>query len=194
MDNKATIYYTFIGASAFSFPVIHKGRKIFVSFSPTINGISRYITTDKQLANKICQHRWFRMGLITMKKEETLTIKHKEPEKPAIIPEKPVYSIIGRKMASKIPDYATGNTPKSFDNAGNIHKDDLVSASTDEVATSNQAEEPNNNFKLEDVTSFMEAKEYFTTVLGVNRSLCGNKEAISALCKQYNIEFPNYKL
>ena len=58
------------------------------------------------------------------------------------------------------------------------------------------AEEPSavSQFTPESVTSLLEAKEYFTTVLGVDRSLCTTKEAIAALCGQYNVEFPNYRL
>jgi hypothetical protein len=44
----------------------------------------------------------------------------------------------------------------------------------------------------EDVTSFMEAKEFFITNYGVQRSDVANKEAVSQLCKQYNVTFPNY--
>ena len=49
-------------------------------------------------------------------------------------------------------------------------------------------------FVTDDVTSFMEAKEFFINNYGVARSEVTNKEAIAQLCKQYNVTFPNYPL
>lgn len=206
MDNNSTIYYKFTADSAFNFPVTHRGRKIFVNFSLPVNGVSRFLTTDKGLADKICAHRWFRMGLIHMVEEKESAPAQKVAQKPsAPAPQKPAYSIIGRKMAAKMPSFMSGS--HVFDNAGSLHKDadaaESDASQSAEAQTASESAEPqqqapteeaSQQFRLEDVTSFLEAKEYFTSVMGVNRSLASSKEAIAALCRQYNITFPNYKL
>ena len=47
---------------------------------------------------------------------------------------------------------------------------------------------------IENVTSFLEAKDFFEVRFKVPRSQCGNKEALSSLCKEHGIQFPNYPL
>ena len=181
-----TTYYNFTAASAFSFPVMHRGRKVFVSFSAPVNGVSRYLTTDKALADKICAHRWFRLGLIRLRVEtEGDAPASREPERPATVPERKEYSIMGRTMAPKIPTFRNpiDNSQLIIDNSG-----------TDEAPAADADEEEAPAFSADDVTSFLEAKEYFITVMGVDRSLCTNKEALARLCEQYGVEFPNYNL
>lgn len=47
---------------------------------------------------------------------------------------------------------------------------------------------------IENVTSFLEAKDFFEVRFKVPRSQCGNKETLSSLCKEHGIQFPNYPL
>lgn len=181
-------YYNFTSSSALSFSVIHRGRKLFVNFSLPINGVARYMTRDEGLAKKICAHRWFRQGLIQLAvQDEADTVSQKRDEKPATVPEHPTYTILGKPMSPKIPTFRHP-----------IPVDEPVQESPAEEVAGEEvpAEEPSavSQFTPESVTSFLEAKEYFTTVLGVDRSLCTTKEAIAALCGQYNVEFPNYRL
>ena len=49
-------------------------------------------------------------------------------------------------------------------------------------------------FVADEVTSFMEAKEFFITNYGVQRSDVSSRDAIAALCKELNVTFPNYPL
>ena len=181
-------YYNFTAPSALSFSVVHRGRKMFVNFSLPINGVARYMTKDEGLAKKICAHRWFRQGLIRLSvQEEADAVPQKRDEKPATVPEHPSYTILGKPMSPKIPTFCHP-----------VPADEPVQETPTEEATGEEVpvEEPSavSQFTPECVTSFMEAKEYFTTVLGVDRSLCTTKEAIAALCGQYNVEFPNYRL
>ena len=62
--------------------------------------------------------------------------------------------------------------------------------------TTEQSEEQQNSqsFVADEVSSFMEAKEFFITNFGVQRSDVASKDAVAALCKEYNVTFPNYPL
>lgn len=181
--------YKFKSRSAFSFAVHHKGRQVYVNFSAAYRGLSFFITKDETLAEKIRQHRWYKQGRIT---EEVVEIQGPK-EQPAYVPTPPEarkkYSILGRTM--------TGGAPKRQEALINqaaqvvertIQSQKPVEQKPDETAP----QEVQDTFKAEDVSTFMEAKEFFITNFGVARSECSTKEAISVLCSQYNVEFPNY--
>ena len=63
-------------------------------------------------------------------------------------------------------------------------------------STTEKSEEQQNpqSFVADEVSSFMEAKEFFITNFGVQRSDVASKDAVAALCKEYNVSFPNYPL
>ena len=65
-----------------------------------------------------------------------------------------------------------------------------------ENLTTEQSEEQQNpnSFVADEVSSFMEAKEFFITNYGVQRSDVASKDAVAALCKEYNVVFPNYPI
>lgn len=203
-------YYNFTAYSAMSFPIVHRGRKIFVNFSLPVNGVARYLTKDKELAEKICKHRWFRQGLIRMTEEnENENLAKTAPETPAILPHKPSYSILGKPMSAKIPTFSSPVAPENDD------KEDLSEEKTlpegpaessmetvgmpittetvsDDIVT--DTDETEEQFTPESVSSFLEAREYLVNRLGIDRELCQNKQAIASICEKYGISFPNYKL
>lgn len=179
--------YKFKSRSAFSFAVQHQGRQVYVNFSAAYRGLSFYITKDEKLAEKIRQHRWFKQGRIT---EEVVEIKPRQPE-PAYVPKAPEppkpYSILGKSMTG-------GQKQKReavIEQAAKAIEQSMPAASE---PAEQEKQQDSGAFRAEDVTSFMEAKEFFITNFGVSRSECATKEALSALCREFNVEFPNYPL
>lgn len=172
--------YKFTAKSAFSFAVTHNGRQMYVTFSPAYRGLSFFITTDESLAQKIRLHRWFRDGRISEQVVEIRPAKEEKPYTPVAPPEPKRYSILGKSMATVQPA-----KPQQAEEA--VVKENFT---TEQPA---QPEQPA-AFVTDDVTSFMEAKEFFINNYGVARSEVTNKEAIAQLCKQYNVTFPNYPL
>lgn len=177
-------YYNFSAHSAVSFAVVHGGRRFFVNFSPCISGVSRYLTTDKKLADKIMAHKWFRQGLITLK------VEVENEEKPASKVEL-IDDAVKTKAAS------SGFTLSSLKaQAATV----IPAASTTEQMTSVTetespalAEEEKTNFSTDEVSTFVEARQYMIDVLGITTPI-KSKEDMLNLCKEYGIEFPNYPL
>lgn len=173
--------YKFTSRSAFSFAVTHNGRQMYVNFSPTYRGISLYITTDESLAKKIRAHRWYREGRITDQIVEVQPAKKEKPYQPVMPPEPKKYSILGKPMAVNQPQ-------KPQQKEESVVKENLI------TEQSEVQQEPQQTFVADEVTSFMEAKEFFITNYGVQRSDVSSRDAIAALCKELNVTFPNYPL
>ena len=84
-----------------SFAVIHCGRMMYINFSAFFRGKSTYHTTDRELAEKIRAHKWYREGRITEIIEEDEDVIHDENEENSVLQEKEVkqrYSILGKRM------------------------------------------------------------------------------------------------
>lgn len=166
--------YKFTSRSALSFATTHNGRQMYVSFSPAYRGLAYFITTDEALAAKIRAHRWFRDGRIQEQVVDILPAAEEKKFTPTAPPEPKRYSILGKPMAATQP-------AKKEETARPV-----------EAVETEALQESSTAIVAEDVTSFMEAKEFFITNYGVQRSDVANKEAVSQLCKQYNVTFPNY--
>lgn len=168
--------YKFTSRSALSFATTHNGRQMYVTFSPAYRGLAFFITTDEALAAKIRAHRWYRDGRIQEQVVDILPAAEEKKFTPTAPPEPKRYSILGKPMATTQP------------------------AKQEEAARPAEAAEPeapqeaSTAIVAEDVTSFMEAKEFFITNYGVQRSEVANREALAQLCKQYSVTFPNYPL
>jgi len=176
--------FKFTSRSSLSFSVNAHGRQAYVNFSPAYRGLSYFITKDEVLAARIRAHRWFREGRITEAVEELLPPKKEQAYIQAPMPEKKKYSILGKTMAAprqKQEPATEASTASS------------VTPESPERPES-AAEEPAPSIISEDVASFMEAKEFFITNYGVQRSDVSTKEAVAALCRQFNVVFPNYPL
>lgn len=170
--------YKFTSRSALSFAVAHNGRQTYVTFSPAYRGLSYFITTDESLAQKIRKHRWYREGRINEQIVEIKPAKEEKPFQPTMPPEPKKYSILGKPMAVAQPV-----------------KSQQQEAPQAKAITAEQAPtETAPALVAEDVTSFMEAKEFFITNYGLSRAEVANKEAIAQLCKEHNITFPNYQV
>lgn len=177
--------FKFTSHSALSFSVSVHGRQTYINFSPAYRGLSYFITTDELVAEKVRAHRWFREGRIKESVEELIPAKKEHPYIQAPMPEKKKYSILGKTMAA----------PKSVNpQRQDMEEDRVVKEEPTVEGTTDNAENGVSSFVAEDVTSFMEAKEFFITNFGIQRSEMPTKEAVSALCGQYNVVFPNYPL
>ena len=172
--------YKFRSRSALSFAVMYEGRQMYVNFSPAYRGLSYFITTDPALAEKVRKHRWFREGRITEEVVEIQPAKETKPFQPTMPPEPKKYSILGKSMASAMP-------AKPQQKEEPVIKENLM-------AQQPAVEQDGTPFVADEVSSFMEAKEFFITNYGVQRSDVASKDAVAALCKEYNVTFPNYPL
>lgn len=173
--------YKFTSRSALSFAVTQNGRQTYVTFSPTYRGLSFFITTDESLAEKIRKHRWYREGRIKEQIVEIKPAKEEKPFQPTMPPEPKKYSILGKSMATRTPVKPQQQQEES-----------PVISETPTVKQ--EPQEALSGMVAEEVTSFMEAKEFFITNYGVARSEVANKEAVAQLCREYSIHFPNYQL
>jgi hypothetical protein len=193
--------YKFRSQSVPSFQVTHRGRKQYINFASTGNGISMFITEDECLARKICAHRWFREGRITL--ETTDTGQTKKPTTlhapQAKIPE--AYAVSGHKMSAlpyeKPTDNLSGtgwtpNAPTSL-GVGEQRIDKDASEGEEEESRSDAAtDEATPTIPAESVSSLIEAREFFSVNYGVDRSLVKTKAAVAGLCAAYHVEFVNY--
>ena len=171
--------YKFTSRSALSFAVTHGGRQMYVTFSPAYRGLAYFITTDESLAVKIRAHRWFREGRINEQVVDILPPAEEKKFTPTAPPEPKKYSILGRSMASSMP--AASKAVQQDQSQASFPEEDQ-----------NPKEQASSSIVADEVSSFMEAKEFFITNYGVQRSDVASKDAISALCKEYNVTFPNY--
>lgn len=175
--------YKFRAASALNFSLVHNGRTMYIAFSPAYRGVSMFITDDATLAEKIKQHRWYREGRMTLTVEDAA---EKAPEvKPSVatVPERKAFNLSSMKVHVSPPEPAQeaviGNPP--FD------------TNVDDATLVNEGEE-SEGMKAEDVSSFMEAKEFMIDNFGIARSECPNKAVLASLMEQYGVEFPNYEI
>lgn len=175
------LQYKFKAGSSLSFAVVNRGRSMYVNFSPAYRGVAIYITTDEALAEKIKAHRWFREGRISLMVEDL--DKKKEKSEASIVaasaPARKPFNLMSMKVSAPAASAPVAEKPvpeqtPAMDSVG--------------------AEEENEGMKVDDVSSFMEAKEYFIANHGVARGECSSKEALSVLCERYGVVFPNYEL
>lgn len=182
-------YYNFSAPSALSFAVVHGGRRFFVNFSAGTGGISRYLTADKKLADKIMAHRWYRQGLITLKIEQeaeqaqTVSAASIETSGSVVIPAaKSAFNLSSMKAQPAYPaDYLEEGVASTVQQA----------PAAGETAVQSEDNKP--NFSLDEVSSFTEARQYMIDVLGVTTPIKSRDDLLN-LCTQYGIEFPNYPL
>lgn len=178
--------YKFVANSSLSFAVIHCGRMMYINFSAFFRGKSTYHTTDRELAEKIRAHKWYREGRITEIIEEDEDVIHDKNEENSVLQEKEVkqrYSILGERMCTYIPPASSNQEEKE-------------SRSTEQTGEKEEVIQEDRDIQedIENVTSFLEAKDFFEVRFKVPRSQCGNKETLSSLCKEHGIQFPNYPL
>ncbi len=187
--------YKFVANSSLSFAVIHCGRMMYVNFSAFFRGKSTYHTTDRELAEKIRAHKWYREGRITETIEEDEDVIHDENDVNSVLQKTEVkqrYSILGKRMCTYIPPASSNQEEKESESAEPTKEKESESA--EPTKEKGIQEDRDIQEDIENVTSFLEAKDFFEVRFKVPRSQCGNKEALSSLCKEHGIQFPNYPL
>ena len=169
--------YRFRAQSKLSFPIQHNGRNTYVSFGSLYSGVSRFMTTDAILAEKIRKHQWFRIGLI--KEDEPIVIEKEENQSTPVAEEQQVQetSIFGKPLFS-------GEEPEESTQPEETH--------TVEDEDTNQDE--TQGIRPEDVTSLVEAKDYLKTYYAAPREAIATRDKVIEFCKQNNIVFPNLDL
>lgn len=167
--------YRFRAQSKLSFPVQHNGRNTYVSFGSLYSGVSRFMTTDAKLAEKIRKHQWFRIGLI--KEDEPIVIKKEENQSTPVAEEQQAQetSIFAQPLFSGTEPKATEDEPK---------------ATEDEDTNQDETQ----GIRPEDVTSLVEAKDYLKTYYAAPREAIATRDKVIEFCKQNNIVFPNLDL
>lgn len=108
--------YKFVANSSLSFAVIHCGRMMYVNFSAFFRGKSTYHTTDRELAEKIRAHKWYREGRITETIEEDEDVIHDENDVNSVLQKTEVkqrYSILGKRMCTYIPPASSNQEEKN---------------------------------------------------------------------------------
>ena len=181
---------------------------MYINFSAFFRGKSTYHTTDRKLAEKIRAHKWYREGRITEIIEEDEDVIHDENEENSVLQEKEVkqrYSILGKRMCTYIPPASSNQEEKesrSTEQTGEKESrsteqtGEKESRSTEQTGEKEEVIQEDRDIQedIENVTSFLEAKDFFEVRFKVPRSQCGNKETLSSLCKEHGIQFPNYPL
>jgi hypothetical protein len=161
---------------------------MFVNFSSSFRGNSTFFTSDEQLAEKIRAHRWFREGRIQEIVIESTPQDETKAEAAAQTTTKTEvkYSITGKRF---VRTTATIPTTPADDDKGEETTPDTTE-SPDETTNEEQKVELN----PDDVTTFMEAKEYLIEAYGIKRSTIRTKDAMAEVCKEKGITFKNYDL
>ena len=182
--------YRFRSQSKLSFPIQHNGRNTYVSFGSLYSGVSRFMTTDALLAEKIRKHQWFRIGLI--KEDEPIVIKKEENQSTPVAEEQQAQetSIFGKPLFS-------GEEPEESTQPEETHTvedEDTNQEETHTVEDEDTNQDETQGIRPEDVTSLVEAKDYLKTYYAAPREAIATRDKVIEFCKQNNIVFPNLDL
>lgn len=123
---------------------------MYVNFSAFFRGKSTYHTTDRELAEKIRAHKWYREGRITETIEEDEDVIHDENDVNSVLQETEVkqrYSILGKRMCTYIPPASSKQEEKESESAEPTKEKGIQ-------------EDRDIQEDIENVTSFLEAKDF----------------------------------
>jgi hypothetical protein len=186
--------YHFTAKSSLSFRVIHRGREMYVTFSQCFRGCASFFTEDESLARQIRQHRWFREGRIK-EVEDTEESKPQPASTPAsTAPARKAYTTAGMRFAASSPASAKteAQTEEVTPAEDPVSEEAVVAASSFDEEDLSVSQD--SLLRPEEVTSFMEAKEYITTHFEVDRNALRSKQDLADFCAQHGITFDNYPL
>jgi hypothetical protein len=166
-----------------------------VKFSAPYNGVSRYNTRDEVVAKQIRKSQVFRGGMIVeddavqcqAKKTVILAEPKKAPE-PKNTPAWMRQSVkVGGRKAADYPQPTTISSSKEDKSAGMA----LEEKAAVKPANSNPKVVQDEMFQmsLEDVETYMDAKQYVNDVLHADLT---RKEEVKAYCMEHNVVFPNF--
>ena len=193
---KSDKLYRFRSKSQHILVISYLGRKMKVKFSAPYNGVSRYNTRDEVVAKQIRKSQAFRGGMIVeddavqcqAKKTVILTEPKKAPE-PKNTPAWMRQSVkVGGRKAAQVPQIPVAETTPG---AGGMAAEDAVGLPDEGAGKANPKVVQDEMFQmsLEDVETYMDAKQYVNDVLHADLT---RKEEVKAYCMEHNVVFPNF--
>lgn len=207
--------YRFWSRSQHILTVSKQGRKCKVKFSTPYDGLARYSTSDEHIARQIRKSVPYLNGMIKEEEPisnkvytqpETTSFVKKEQQKPtwmqrgvklnkplAAEAAKPADDNVNKQRVPQTPTPVTiaGNTEEGFEpEAGEVNtKTEPTTEPTTESTSGNVVQGDMFGIKLEDVETYMEAKDYVRNVLGADVT---RKEEVKEYCSQHGIVFPKF--
>jgi len=185
MTQSGTLY-RFYSKSQHILNVSLRGRKFKVKFSTPYNGLARYSTNDECIARQIRKSFPFLNGMIKEEspitsnaatiKQETVAFSEKKGNTGKA--DWMNRSVMVKKRASE-----SNNNPIADATAAKAPE------TTTEQADGKAVQGEMFGIKLEEVESYMEAKEYVRDVLGADVT---RKEEVKEYCATHNIVFPKF--
>ena len=182
------------------------GRRYKVKFSTPYNGLSRYSTTSEVLAAQIRKSHPFRNGTIIEEEpiENRMPVKApvqvaSEPEREEKRDELPAWMKRSVKSLTPSPSPGTSLTPDPSPGRGENEDPPLASLTPDPSpgrgengtdGTDGKAVQGQMfGLKLDEVETYMDAKEYVREVLGADVT---KKDEVKAYCLEHGVVFPNF--
>lgn len=194
---KSDKLYRFRSKSQHILVISYLGRKMKVKFSAPYNGVSRYNTRDEVVAKQIRKSQVFRGGMIVEDDAVQCQIKkpliQAEPKKAPEPKNTPAWmrqsvKVGGRKAADYPLPTKTSKEEKYADMAAGMASEEEAAV---KPVNSNPKVVQDEMFQmsLEDVETYMDAKQYVNDVLHADLT---RKEEVKAYCMEHNVVFPNF--
>ena len=198
---KSDKLYRFRSKSQHILVISYLGRKMKVKFSAPYNGVSRYNTRDEVVAKQIRKSQAFRGGMIVeddaVQCQAKKTVILAEPKKAPEPKNTPAWmrqsvKVGGRKAADyPLPTKTSKEEKKADMAAGMASAEDAVGLPDEGAGKANPKVVQDEMFQmsLEDVETYMDAKQYVNDVLHADLT---RKEEVKAYCMEHNVVFPNF--
>lgn len=202
--------YKFRSKSQCILVIDFKGRRKKVRFDNVLNGISRYSTSEPEIAEEIRQSWQFRTGRILEDAPVSKTAAPPpEPEKaesrPEEKPEEEKKAPAWMKMVNKNDQpahkavggqqLAGGSTPSRDPDARQQETDkEQERRGAAGVQSTMFDMEDGEKMSLTEVFNYMDAKTYLRDVLKVDARDVRTKDQLQNYCKEHGIQFPNYTI
>ena len=196
---KSDKVYRFSSKNQHILVVTWKGRKYKVKFTTPYSGVSRFNTSYESLAQRIRESWQFKSGQIiedapVMREPKKAAMPaqkvENEPTKPKVASwmQRSVKS--GNKTAPADAEETTAKTEETTVNAEGTTAEAPTEAEGAAAENQGPMEQTMFGIKLEEVETYMDAKQYVRDVLGVDVT---RKEEVKEYCEKNNIQFPNYQ-
>lgn len=184
--------YTFYSNGAMGLNLRVQGIPVKVRFNNPNGGKASYVTTREAVAETLRRTLQFKTGAITemedlqqsLPRRGEQTTDNSQQTEEAKKPSWMTGSMTGGKKTTPSPSQGREN-----DDVNN----DGQQATDDGEQVDLFGNPLNGKMGVEDVTSYMEAKEYLTGTLGVDTEMVRNKTLLMEYCEKNSIKFPNWK-
>ena len=178
---KSDKLYRFRSKSQHMLVISYLGRRMKVKFSTPYAGVSRYSTSSDVIARQIRNSQAFKSGMIVEDESVEHKTKNESPTpKPRAIEPKNTPEWVQQGMK------AVNKTEKTKAPAPETSA--TVEAET-KATTGKAVQEKMFQITLDDVETYMDAKQYVNDVLHADLT---RKEEVKAYCMEHNVVFPNF--